>query len=144
MSQSTATVMSLLVNYVLSLMGIFRHGKVLIHVHSLTCPYMYLAIDRNGMLNRKTNLKHIKMNFMNCFSLLMFTFGNFKEIKWIWNAGTCQSTQSACINVETKFTLTLAQIILKGQFDFLNKSKHIISFFQGNGDLLQILKDGVH
>ena len=81
MSQSTATVMSLLVNYVLSLMGIFRHGKVLIHVHSLTCPYMYLAIDRNRMLNRKTNLKHIKMNFMNCFSLLMFTFGNFKEIK---------------------------------------------------------------
>ena len=58
--------------------------------------------------------------------------------------GTCQSTQSACINVETKFTLTLAQIILKGQFDFLNKSKHIISFFQGNGDLLQILKDGGH
>ena len=74
-------VMSLLVNYVLSLMGTFRHGKVLIHVHSLTCPYMYLAIDCNGMLNRKTNLKHIKMNFMNCFSLLMFTFGNFKEIK---------------------------------------------------------------
>ena len=50
-------------------------------VHSLTCPYMYLAIDCNGMLNRKTNLKHIKMNFMNCFSLLMFTFGNFKEVK---------------------------------------------------------------
>ena len=38
----------------------------------------------------------------------------------------------------------LVAYVLKGQFDFLNKSKHIISFFQGNGDLLQILKDGGH
>ena len=73
---------------------------------------------------------------MNRINVATFLFKSEKK--------TCQSTQSACINVETKFTLTLAQIILKGQFDFLNKSKHIISFFQGNGDLLQILKDDGH
>ena len=44
MSQSTATVMLLLVNYELSPMGIFRHGKVLIHVHSLTCTFTDMPI----------------------------------------------------------------------------------------------------